>query len=254
MRRVLLTLSLMGALSAEAQGVPTVDATAIGNLAAQLGHMVEDAATQIDQLAALRDQIETELDQLLTLEAQLDALIDAAGVGGLYAAYEDFVQVRSSILDLHDAAMSVMSFDLDGLFEDLSDFDAETVLRQALESGGFDETAITGLGSSPSPQDRSVARRAATGAMLTVAATESHAETAASLRRLEEMVALIDAQDGLRAAVDLNSRITAEVGIILLQAIQLQAAQGYAAGQFGVLAASDMAAQRRVADMTLAPR
>nr|WP_241188387.1 hypothetical protein [Pseudohalocynthiibacter aestuariivivens] len=37
------------------------------------------------------------------------------------------------------------------------------------------------------------------------------------------MVGLIDDQDGLKAAVDLNTRVTAELGIILTQIWRLEA-------------------------------
>jgi len=84
--------------------------------------------------------------------------------------------------------------------------------------------------------------------MLSVAAQESHAEAGQSLDRLETMVGLIDDQDGLKAAVDLNTRVTAELGIILTQIWRLEAAQGVSAGQspkctpFGLCYASNCAA------------
>jgi type IV secretion system protein VirB5 len=87
--------------------------------------------------------------------------------------------------------------------------------------------------------------------MLSVAAQESHEEAGESLDRLETMVGLIDDQDGLKAAVDLNTRITAELGIILTQIWRLEAAQGVSAGQLGVVDASTLAAERSFRTMAV---
>ncbi len=88
--------------------------------------------------------------------------------------------------------------------------------------------------------------------MLSVAAQESHAEAGQSLNRLETMVGLIDDQDGLKSAVDLNTRVTAELGIILTQIWRLEAAAGVNAGQLGVVDAATLAEERKFRTMEVA--
>lgn len=87
--------------------------------------------------------------------------------------------------------------------------------------------------------------------MLSVASEESHEAAAESLDRLETMVGLIDDQDGLKSAVDLNTRVTAELGIILTQIWRLEAAQGVSAGQLGVVDAATLAAERSFRTMAV---
>ena len=98
-----------------------------------------------------------------------------------------------------------------------------------------------------------IAASAGASAMLSVAAQESHEEAGQSLERLETMVRLIDDQDGLKAAVDLNTRVTAELGIILTQIWRLEAAQGVSAGQLGVVDAATLADERKFRSMAVDP-
>ena len=60
---------------------------------------------------------------------------------------------------------------------------------------------------------------------------------------------LIDDQDGLKAAVDLNTRVTAELGIILTQIWRLEAAAGVNGGQLGVVDAATLAEERKFRSM-----
>ena len=85
--------------------------------------------------------------------------------------------------------------------------------------------------------------------MLSVAAEESHKEAGQSLERLETMVGMIDEQEGLKAAVDLNTRVTSELGIILTQIWRLEAAEGVNGGQLGVVDAATLAEERKFRSM-----
>ena len=65
------------------------------------------------------------------------------------------------------------------------------------------------------------------------------------------MVGLIDDQDGLKAAVDLNTRVTAQLGIILTQLWRPEAPLGVPAVQLGVVDASTLAAERSFRTMAV---
>jgi type IV secretion system protein VirB5 len=65
------------------------------------------------------------------------------------------------------------------------------------------------------------------------------------------MVGLIDDQEGLKAAVDLNTRVTAELGIILTEMWRLEAAAGINAGQLGVIDAATIAEERKFMRMSV---
>jgi type IV secretion system protein VirB5 len=226
MRHLLLTAAAVTTLGfaspALAQGVPTFDGSQLGQLVAQLEHMAEDLNVQMQQLATMRLELETQLSQLTNLEAQLTSLIEGSGLGELFATVEEFRALRGKLVAPLNTAQSLASGDF------LSGFNPGAELSASVASAGA-------------------------SAMLSVAAQESHEEAGQSLERLETMVGLIDDQDGLKAAVDLNTRVTAELGIILTQIWRLEAAQGVSAGQLGVVDAATLADERKFRSMAVDP-
>ena len=236
MRHLLLTAAAVTALGlsgpATAQGVPTFDGSQLGQLVAQLEHMAEDLNVQMQQLATMRLELETQLSQLTNLEAQLTSLIEGSGLGELFATVEEFRALRGKLVAPLNTAQSLASGDF---------------------LSGFTSERLSTLSGSDQPADNRIAASAGASAMLSVAAQESHEEAGQSLERLETMVGLIDDQDGLKAAVDLNTRVTAELGIILTQIWRLEAAQGVSAGQLGVVDAATLADERKFRSMAVDP-
>jgi type IV secretion system protein VirB5 len=125
----------------------------------------------------------------------------------------------------------------------------DAAVERVLSGSGFTQERLTSLSTSEEPADNRIAVQAGSSAMLSVAAQESHNEAGESLGRLESMVGLIDDQDGLKAAVDLNTRVTAELGIILTQIWRLEAAAGVNGGQLGVVDAATLADERKFRSM-----
>ncbi len=254
MRRFLLatTLSVFALTSpVRAQGVPTFDGTQLTQLVAQLKHMAEDLNVQLQQLATMRLELETQLSQLLNLEAQLRSLIEGSGLGELFATIEEFRALRGTLIGPLNTARSLASGDFLSGFHPGAEMEAS--VRRVLSGSGFTPETLSELSSSSQPADNRIATQAGASAMLSVAAQESHVEAGQSLERLETMVGLIDDQDGLKAAVDLNTRVTAELGIILTQIWRLEAAQGVSAGQLGVVDAATLAAERSFRSMAVDP-
>ncbi len=241
------TFALMA--TAQAQGVPTFDGTQLAQLVKQLEHMARDMSVQLEQLATMKRELETQMSQLLNLEAQLTSLIDGNALGELFATVEEFERLKGSLTAPIETARAIAGGDFLGGFRSGSELEAQ--LETALSGSGFTRATLASLSSSPEPADNRLATQAGSSAMLSVAAQESHAEAGESLQRLESMVGLIDDQDGLKAAVDLNTRVTAELGIILTQIWRLEAAQGVNAGQLGVVDASTLAAERKFRSMAV---
>ena len=238
---------------AEAQGVPTFDTAAFAQLVSQVEHMARDYTAQLEQLATLRSQLETELSQLTNLEGQLAALLEGAGLGDLLVSLDELDRLRGVFDDPLGDFEAIARGDYAGAFRGPRAGAAEGALRGVLEGAGFDEPTMAGLAASPEPADRRVAEAAGASGLLSVAAQQSHAEAGESLGRLGGMVGAIDGASGLKEAVDLNTRVTAELGIILTQIWMLEAAQGVSAGQLGVVDASTLAAERKFRRMTLEP-
>jgi type IV secretion system protein VirB5 len=66
-----------------------------------------------------------------------------------------------------------------------------TQMEQALARAGFDEDSLREIATSGNPGAEGVATRATTGAVMSAAAQNSHAEAAQSLERVERLVTMI---------------------------------------------------------------
>ena len=255
MRHLLLTVTAVTTLGfaspAAAQGVPTFDGSQLGQLVAQLEHMAEDLNVQMQQLATMRLELETQISQLTNLDAQLISLIEGNGLGELFATIEEFRALRGKLVAPLNTAQSLASGDFLSGFNPGAELSA--AVERVLSGSGFTSERLSTLSGSDQPADNRIATSAGASAMLSVAAQESHEEAGQSLERLETMVGLIDDQDGLKAAVDLNTRVTAELGIILTQIWRLEAAQGVSAGQLGVVDAATLADERKFRSMAVDP-
>ena len=239
--------TLLAGSNASAQGVPTFDNAQLRQLVLQIEHMAEDMNVQLQQLATMRKELETQLNQLLNLEAQLDSLVDGNELGKLFATVEEFERVRGKLTAPLETAEALASGDFLGGFKPGSELEA--AVRRVLSGTGFSKERLASLSDSIEPADNRIATRAGSSAMLSVAAEESHKEAGQSLERLETMVGMIDEQEGLKAAVDLNTRVTSELGIILTQIWRLEAAEGVNGGQLGVVDAATLAEERKFRSM-----
>lgn len=251
MRRWLCLPCLVSTLSggsALAQGVPTFDNAQLQQLVLQLEHMAEDLTIQLEQLGTMRRQFEVQSNQLLNLEAQLSALVDGNQLGALFASVAEFERVRGKLTAPLDTAAALASGDFLRGFRPGADLGPAAVER-VLSGSGFTQERLASLSESVQPADRRIATQVGSSAMLSVAAETSHVEAGESLGRLETMVGLIDDQEGLKAAVDLNTRVTAELGIILTQIWRLEAAAGVNGGQLGIVDAATLAEERKFRSM-----
>ncbi len=255
MRQLLLTAAAVATLGlpspATGQGVPTFDGSQLGQLVAQLEHMAEDLNVQMQQLLTMKQELETQIEQLFNLEAQLTALVEGSGVGKLLATAKEFERLKGKIVAPIETAQALAKGDFLSGFNPGAKLEAS--VKRVLAGSGFSSDRLKTLSKSDEPADKRIATSAGASAMLSVAAQESHKEAGQSLERLEVMVGKIDDQDGLKAAVDLNTRVTAELGIILTQIWRLEAAQGVSAGQLGVVDAATLADERKFRSMAVDP-
>lgn len=238
---------MIAAVPARSQGVPTFDGSQLRQQVLQLEHMAEDLNLQLEQLATMKREVETQISQLFNLEAQLTALVEGSGLGTLFATVKEFERLKGKLIAPLETARAIADGDLLKGFNPGAKLEA--TVRRVLANSGLTQAELARLSSSSEPADKRLATRAGAGAMLSVAAEESHVEAGESLKRLQTMIDLIDDQDGLKSTVDLNTRVTAELGIILTQIWRLEAAQGVSAGQLGVVDAATLAAERKFRSM-----
>lgn len=252
MKRLLLSVTTVLGLitsSASAQGVPTFDGQQFRQLVLQIEHMAKDLNVQLEQLVTMKEELETQVKQLFNLEAQLKSLIDSSGVGKLFATVKEFQRLKGKLTAPIETARALAEGDFLSGFNPGAELKLQ--VKAALKGSGLNADTLKSLSASDKPADNRIAASAGASVMLSVAAQEAHVEAGASLDRLQTMVGLIDDQDGLKAAVDLNTRVSAELGIILTQIWRLEAAQGVSAGQLGVVDAATLAAERKFRTMEI---
>ncbi len=247
---VAVTMSLAPA-SAIAQGVPTVDTQNIAQEIRQLQQMLEDFGIQTDQLDTLLEQldlVQQQLDQLNQMYASLTGARDR--ILGLFMGGDLDGLLEADFSDIGNLITGIQKGDWSALLGS-SAGPLRTQMESALASAGFDEDSLAEIARSGSPGAQGVATRATTGAVLSAAAQNSHAEAAQSLERVERLVEMIPDMADLKESMDHNTRVTAELAIAMTRMWELEAIQTVGAGNAGVVDAATIAEERRYMDFTL---
>ena len=235
---------------APAQGVPTVDTQNIAQEIRQLQQMLQDFGLQTDLLdnaLAQLEVVQNQLDQLNEMYASLTGprsilgLVMGDGLDGL---------LEAKFEDIPGLIRGIQSGDWSNLIGPNAG-PMRTQMTEALASAGFDEDTLSEIANSGKPGAEGVATRATTGAVMSVAAQNSHAEAALSLERVERLVSMIPEMEDLKASMDHNTRVTAELAIAMTRMWELEAIQTLGAGNAGVVDAATIAEERRYMDFTL---
>ncbi|TCM85493.1 type IV secretion system protein [Rhodovulum steppense] len=233
-----------------AQGVPTVDTQNIAQEIRQLQQMLQDFGIQTDLLDNALEQldvVQNQLDQLQQMHASLTGprsilgMVMGDGLDGL---------LEAKFRDLPGLIRGIQAGDWSNLLG-VTAGPMRTQMEQALARAGFDENSLREIATSGKPGAEGVATRATTGAVMSAAAQNSHAEAAQSLERVERLVAKIPEMEDLKAAMDHNTRVTAELAIAMTRMWELEAIQTLGAGNAGVVDAATIAEERRYMDFTL---
>jgi type IV secretion system protein VirB5 len=246
------TLALTTALTAPAaaQGVPTIDTQNIAQGIRQLQQMLQDFGIQTDLLdnaLAQLDLLQQQFDQLeemyasLTGPRSIPGLVMGDGLDGL---------LEAKFEDIPGLIRGIQAGDWSSLIGPNAG-PMRTQMEQALARAGFDEDSLREIATSGNTGAKGVATRATTGAVLSAAAQNSHAEAAQSMRRVEQLVSMIPDMEDLKESMDHNTRVTAELAIAMTRMWELEAIQTLGAGNAGVVDAAIIAEERRYMDFTL---
>lgn len=237
----------------EAQGLPVVDTQNIAQNIRQLRQMVEDEILQNEQLNQLREHLATLNEQLLELQRTYEALTGLAELPEIIRT--EMEAELNGLLDQEfgDILATIRAITT-GDFSGLSGSGAseiETQMDRVLADLGFDDNTLSEMARSGNPGAARVATQATTGALVSAAAQNSYDDAGQSLERVERLVGLIDDMGELKASVDLNTRVTAELAIALVAMWQLEAVQTVGDGTGGVIDAATIAEEQRYMDFTL---
>ena len=274
MRRLLLSTvraaGLVPTLGREAQAaIPVIDLRAITQQIAQLDQMLEDFGIQSDLLDSAQDQLAKLQEQFDKLEEIRGVLTGERDVIDVLMGSEldnvlgdDFTDVIASIQAVQDGDFSQLTGanaprlreEIVGVL-DQAGFDAELIENMAAGNpdgvGPSDPAGTPGDGVPTDEVAQRLATQATTGATMSAAAQVSHENAGVAAERIETLVAAIGDQPDLKASIDHNTRVTAELGIVLLEMLRLQSVATVGAGQAGVIDAATVAAEREYIDFTL---
>ena len=219
----------------------------------QLRQMIEDEVLQNEQLTQLLSQLDTLREQYAQLQetyaaltglAELPEIISAQMEDGLNGMLD---QEFGDILGTIDA---IQNGDWSQLTGNASPR-IRTQMERVLAEAGFDEDTLSEMANSGTPGAERTATQATTGAAVSAAAQTSYEEAGQSLERVDRLVGMIGNMEDLKASVDLNTRVTAELAIAMVAMWQLEAVQTVGTGQTGVADAATLAEEQRYMDFTL---
>lgn len=226
-----------------AQGVPTSDVTA----RAKLVEMLAEARLQLQELVnqnlTLDEQTIQLIEQAALLQAQLDALRNGFDLDGLNIGQEFLDGLIPEFADLQSKIEAARSGNWEALASngEVNGTPIGEFIDGIFESAGISREAVDTLSESDDPSTARIGSQASTGATLSVAAEASAEAAAESLERVAELTQKIPDAENLRAALDLNTRVTAELAIALANIWSMEAAQTVSLGAAGIADAATLA-------------
>ena len=226
-----------------AQGVPTSDITS----RVKLVEMLAEARLQLEEMLTANIKLDEQTVQLIEqaalLKSQLDALRDGLDLDQLNIG-EDFLEgLLPEFADLREKIEAARA----GNWEDLAS--GGTINGKPIgdfvdgifESAGISRETVETMAKSDDPATARIGGQASTGAALSVAAEASAEDARESLERVAALTQQIPDAPNLRSAIDLNTRVTAELAIALANIWTMEAAQTVGLGAAGVTDAATLA-------------
>lgn len=207
---------------AHATGVPVIDTTAIAQF--------------VQQLQQAQQAYTTQLEELFNLEQQLNAMIGSRAISGVLNDVTEIEKRASAAsLDAIEAAALTGS-----AMTDLAEMnDAISDIRSK-----FDLDGINDVLTSSEPIDAAITEQATAGVAAIATAEDTYVRANDAMDRITTLINGIDGNADLKASVDYNTRVMAELAVLLSENLRIQAAQANVAGTNALAQARDNAAAR----------
>ncbi|MEJ6396027.1 type IV secretion system protein [Gymnodinialimonas sp. 2305UL16-5] len=235
---------------AMAQGVPTIDSRSLLQQIQILEQMLQDMGIQNQQLTQIIEQVNLLQQQIAQLEQIQSLLEDPESIVAMLMGDElDGLLQGNFDLSMVETIVSGVNGDWSGIAEGVSG-EFEASVNRVLEGAGTSPEGIAALAESPNPIARLNATATTTGAATSAAAEVAYQEAQQSVQRVQVLVEDISNMRSLRAALDHNTRVTAELAIAMASMWQLESVQTMGTGMGGVLDAATFAEIQRFSDLT----
>lgn len=233
----------------QAQGVPTIDLTSI----AKIGEVLTEAKLQVKEMIAsnlkLDEQILNQIEQIMTLKAQLDALkngltLEALGIPDPDTFFDD---ILPDVSDLTGGLTAAKDGSYSGMTASgtVGGKPAAQYVEEFFASVGLDVNTVNALAKSENEGAARIGTQANTAAFMSAAAETSAVKAGESLERVNDLVQMIPDTENLKEAVDLNTRVTAELSIALANIWNMESAQLMSMGEAGVMDAATAAEEEK---------
>lgn len=217
--------------SANSQGIPVIDGSQLAQVIAQLNQQVRDYEEQVKQLTTMKDQFENMKERLL-------AITGAKGISSILNGSAEKL-ARTSASDLKSIIDNAISGGtIGGNTSGMNTIIANLRTRFELSDlGTFDSSSIAG--------DKAIASLAGSGLAAVATADDSYKRAGAAVTRINTLIDQIDSSSDLKASVDFNTRVTAEVAVLLLELVRVQSAAANTVGMEAIHKARDGKASRK---------
>lgn len=225
-----LALIFMPTQSAIPQGIPVVDTSQITQVIAQLQQQLKDYEQQIKQLTTMQEQF-------ANMQQRLQAITGAKGISSILNGSADKIgrQAASDLKSIVDGAIS--GDGISGNVGDMNNVISELKTRFKLDD-------LDQFNNSDVPADKAIASLAGSGLAAVATAEDSYNRANEATDRINTLVDQIDSTSDLKASVDYNTRVNAEVAVLLMELLRIQSAQTNATGMQALQIARDGQASR----------
>ena len=244
------------AVPAGGQGVPTIDVTSLAKLTDQLVEAKLQLKEQIAQNVKLDEQTRQLLEQIMLLQNQIDALRNGLTLAELGVDPDSFLEdILPDFADLTTSVEAARSGDWGRVLASGDAFRGGGTVTGHVDStfgkSGLSRDRVDTLAQSEDQTASRIGQSANVNAFMSVAAESSSEAAKDSLTRLDGLVQKIPDTGGLKEAIDLNTRVTAELGIALANVWSMEAIQTVGQGNMGVMDAATAADEEKYLRMKL---
>lgn len=212
------------------QGIPVIDTSQIAQVIAQLQQQLKDYEEQLKQFAKMEEQ-------LLNMQQRLQAITGAKGISSILNGAGE-KNARTAASDLQSIVTAAIGgTNIAGNVGNMNSVISDLKTR-------FNLGDLTDFDSSDIPADKAIASLAGSGLAAVATAEDSYTRANAAVGRINSLVDQIDSTADLKASVDFNTRVNAEVAVLLMEILRVQSAQTNAAGMQALQIARDGQASR----------
>ena len=236
MRKLLVRIFLVFSIaffttqSVSAQGIPVIDTSQIAQVIASLQQQIRDFEQQVKQLTKMQEQFEN-------MKKRLTAMTGAKGISSILNGASDKIarKAATDLTSIIDGAITGSA--ITGNVGDMNSIISDLRSRFKLDD-------LTKFNASSVPADKAIASLAGSGMAAVATANDSYKRADAAASRISSLIDQIDSSPDLKASVDFNTRVNAELAVLMLEMIRVQSAATNTAGMQAIHKARDGQASR----------